>query len=381
MKRLMYFVLLAACGDNLAHKDDDNRRPDAAQISPVPLPRAVAAAGDYGSPGTGVLSRLDISTLAMSENVVPAVAQGDPVLRVYDGKLYVINRFGSNNITILNASTLGFENQISTGANSNPQDVAVVGDKLYIPALGTAGVLVLGPGAAMKTIDLSALDTVGANDGKPECISAYAVDTRVFVACGVLDGFSASEPAKVAVIDTATDTVTSSFALTYSNPYGHFERAPVGSKYDGALLLPTVPDYTSYTTGCLEQVTTGATPSASCAVSNADLGGFVNAVSPAADGSVLYVAVGTYDSSFKNPTGILKGVDLADGTVWTAPLTPPSQMIVDVAACPEGDFVTTDQTFNNSGLRVWRGTAERTTAAQPIGMPPTVNALVCYDAR
>jgi YVTN family beta-propeller protein len=127
MRTILLLWLLAACGDNFATPDaggtGDAPPPDAH----VPMPRAVAVAGDFMSPGTGILSRLDITALDMRQNVVASVAQGDPVVRQYGDKLYVINRFGSNNVTILDAKTLTFEEQISTGADSNPQDVAVVG--------------------------------------------------------------------------------------------------------------------------------------------------------------------------------------------------------------------------------------------------------------
>src|SRR5687768_860161 len=133
---------------------------------------------------TGIMSKLEVDTLTMRQNL-GTVVQGDPALREIDGKLYIINRFSGNNITILDGKTLAFEEQLSTGANSNPQDVAVVGNKLYVPAMGTAGVVVLTRGsAATTTIDLSSLDTMGMNDGTPDCVSAYAVGTKVFVACG-----------------------------------------------------------------------------------------------------------------------------------------------------------------------------------------------------
>jgi hypothetical protein len=386
MKRsisMMFMFVLAACGDNLGRPDRGSGVDAGPPDAHVPLPRAVAAAGDFGSPGTGVLSRLDIETLSMSQNIVASVAQGDPVLRQHGDKLYVINRYGSNNITILNAKTLAFEEQISTGEASNPQDVAVVGDKLYVPAMGTKGVVVIEPGAsAHKTIDLSALDTVGGDDdGVPECMSAYAIDTRVFVVCGVLDGFAAVEPAKVAIIDTATDTMVGSLSLTHGNPVGHLERTPADSVFGGDLLLATVPDYIDYTSGCIERISTGTSPAATCALTNQELGGYVNATSVAHDGSTLYIAVATYEAGFTNPTGTLEGLDLESGMLWTAPLSSSSQLIVDVAACPNGDVVATDQTFNKGGLRVWSGTTERTTDAKPIGMPPATNALVCYDAR
>jgi YVTN family beta-propeller protein len=382
MNRLLLIVLvLAACGDNLSQPDAGTRVDAPPPDAHVPVPRAVAVAGDFMSPGTGVLSKLDVAPMMMNQNVVASVVQGDPVLRQYGDKLYVINRFGSNNVTILDAKTLQFQEQISTGANSNPQDVAVVGEKLYVPATGTAGVVVLTAGStATTTIDLSALDTAGANDGKPDCISAYAVGTKVYVVCAVLDNFAGVEVGKVAVIDSATDTMVTSVAMNYANPYGFLERAPMDSTYTGDLLIPSVPSFSNYATGCIERISTGATPTTGCGLTNQEMGGFANRLSVAHDGSLLYIAVGTYDSNFMNPTGKLKGIDLESGMLWTAPLSTDAQMIVDVAACPLGDVVATDQTFGAAGLRVWRGVTERTTSAMSIGLPPTVNALVCYDA-
>jgi YVTN family beta-propeller protein len=382
MNRSTLFVfLLAACGDN-SFQPGSAVTPDAGPADAyVAKPRAVAVAGDFMSPGTGVVSRLDITGLTMGQNLVPLAAQGDPVLRHYDGKIYVINRFGSNNVTILDGKTLQLVDQIGTGANTNPQDVAVVGNKLYVPAMGTSGVVVLTRGsAAIKTIDLSSLDTVGPNDGQPECVSAYAVGTKVYVACGVLDSFFAAEKGKIAVIDSATDTVVATAAMTHPNPVGFFERAPAGSTYGEDLLIPTVPSFTDYASGCIERVSTGGATSVSCGLTNQEMAGYATRLSVAPDESMLYVAVGTWDANFTTPTGKLKGFDLDTGSLWTAPVSSASQLIIDVAACPGGDIVAMDQTFNKAGLRVWRNGVERTTEAMSIGMPPTTNALACYDA-
>ncbi len=384
MNRLTSFLVLlvAACGDNGLQPDAGMTGDAGPADAYVPQPRAVVVAGDFMSPGTGIVSGLDITKLEMRQNLVASAAQGDPVLRHIGDKLYIVNRFGSNNVTILDAKSMQFEEQISTGANSNPHDVAVVGDKLYVPAAGTAGVVVLTRGStAITTIDLSELDTMGEDDGKPDCISAYAVGTKVYVACGVLDNFVATEVGKIAVIDSTTDTLITSVDMSYGNPYGFFERAPADSTYAGDLLIGSAPSLTSYATGCIERVNVGGeTPTVGCGLSNQELGGFANRLSVAADGSLLYIAVGTYDATFQNPTGALKGFDLASGTLWTAPLSAAEQLIIDVAACPGGDVVATDQTLNKTGLRVWRGTTERTTDALSIGLPPTVNALACFDA-
>ena len=385
MQRLSSFVLaalvLAACGDNNVAPDARPTADAPPADAHVPQPIALAVAGDFGSPGVGTVAKLDLKNLAMTLDVASGAALGDPVVRYIDGNVYIINRFGSSSITILDGKTLQLVDQFSTGMDSNPQDVAVVGDKLYVPATGTAGVVVITrPANTTTTIDLSSLDSVGANDGKPDCIAAYAVGTKVYVACGMLDSFAPVEPGKVAVIDTATDTMTSSITLPYSNPSAFFAKSPDDSTYTGDLLIPTVPSFSSYATGCIARVsTTGATPGASCGPTNMDLGGYANKVDVTPDGSVLYVAVGTLDANFANPTGKLRGVDLESGMIWPGALSPTSQLIIDVAACPDGQAVATDQTTNKSGLRVWQNLEERTTDVKPIGLRPTTAALICYD--
>src|SRR4051812_5023508 len=164
---------LAACGDNPAPAAD---APPAATP-----PRAIVVAGDFKAGQPGILSTLDPATREVKVGVGPALAVGnDPYLRHFGGELFIINR-GENNITILDDQTLQLKEQIGTGAGSNPQDVAVVGTKLYVPTLGTKGVTVLTRGSNTTTeIDLSADDP----DHKPDCNSAYTVGTDVYVSCG-----------------------------------------------------------------------------------------------------------------------------------------------------------------------------------------------------
>jgi hypothetical protein len=382
MKRSLSFLLvLAACGDNKVLPDApvtprvDAADPDAYHARP----RAVAVAGDFGSPGVGIVTRLDLANLDIVQNLAPGAALGDPVVRYFDGKLYIVNRFGSNNVTILNAATFALEEQISTGEGSNPQDVAVVGNKLYLPAMGTSGVVVLTRGStAIETIDLAT--PLGESDGEPDCMSAYAVGTKLFVACGLLDNFVATGPGKVAVIDTTNDSFVTSVTLNYANPQGFFVRSPQDSVFFGDLLIPTTPSFTSYATGCLERISVGETPTAGCAITNAELGGFQTGLAVAHNGMLLWLAVGTLDSSFANPTGKLMGFDLEDGTLWTAPISPSSQLIVDVATCPGGAVVVTDRTMNAAGLRIYESSVERTTVQIGIGRPPGFgNNLVCYE--
>ncbi|MBC7975237.1 MAG: hypothetical protein H7138_09645 [Myxococcales bacterium] len=370
MKQLLALLILtvAACGD------EARGTPDAAPPVVFP-PRAVIVAGDFTT--TGVLSTIDPVTREVKMNVGPAMAVGaDPMLRHHAGELFIINRF-ENNITILDDQTLALKEQIGTGADSNPQDVAVVGTKLYVPTYGTKGVTVLTRGSATTTvIDLSA----DATDGTPECNSAYAIGTDVYVSCQFLVDFKATVPGKVYVIDTATDTVKPerTITLVHKNPFTLFERIPSGSLHAGDLIVATVNDFTE--PGCLERFTPGATPSApSCWVTAMDLGGYASRSAfqfiPGAE--VTFFAVpGTFPAAdlraFDNPTDLL----------WAGAMNPTTQAIADVAVCPSGEIVVYDSTLAASGLRVYSsGGAEITTAPLPIGIANgkfSTHGLECY---
>jgi hypothetical protein len=241
-------LLAAACGDNIAPLAGD---PDAA---PDPGPdaavtaKAIITAGDFNV--TGTIATIALPSRTVTANAVAGVAQGDPIIRRFGSEVVIVNRQGGDNVTVLDAATLQLVGeQMATGAGSNPQDVAAVGRKLYLPALGTTGVVVLNRDqpSARTTIDLSALDA----DGRPECNSAYAIDNRVYVVCGILDGFAVRGNGRVAVIDAATDTVVDDFDLGIQNPNGQVQRTPEGSVFGGDLLIPAVPSYSDFSRGCL----------------------------------------------------------------------------------------------------------------------------------
>lgn len=370
MKRslILSFVLFTACGGD-----------DGSSYVGPPVPQALVVSGDFAM--TGLMSKLDLTTMEVAQNVGGAGAvSGDPVLRRIEDRVYVVNRGGGNSITVFDATTLSFVDQFGTGEGSNPQDVARVGEDLYVPALGTAGVIKIDTKTGVtSTIDLS---VVGDPDGKPDCVSAVAVGSKVYVACGLLDeNYSARGNGVVAVIDTGTDKVSTTVELPAKNPYNFMVKAP-SNAFNGDVLIPTLPSFTNYSTGCIVRLSTGSSPTASCAagLSNAQVGGTVIHMDVAADGKKLWMAVGTLDANFENPTGTLKSFDIAAATVAT--VSPSTQMIQDVAACTDGSVVAVDGTFTASGLRVYSGATEVTTAPLAIGLPPTFgNAVICYGGE
>jgi DNA-binding beta-propeller fold protein YncE len=382
MKKLLLLTVLVACGDSTKQMPDAPVGADAPMTSdapPQPVPQAVVLGADFSS-NTGIVSKLDVATLAMQQNAVAGAATSDPVIRQLGDKLYIINRSVGENVTILDAKTLSLVGQHSTGAGSNPQDVAVVGNKLYIPATGTAGVVVMTlPAGTTTTIALDS--AVGDPDGKPDCVSAYAVGADVYVACDLLDqNFTPRGVGKVAVIDTGTDSVRTTISLPENNPLGFFQKTPTSSVFGGDLLIATVPSFDTYTSGCLARVTPGQTPAASCATGlhNSDLAGFINGI---AVGDKLWLSV-VVDQNFSTVSGQLREVDLSSGALASTPISPSSEQIGDLAACPDGSIVAVDSKMNATGVRVFENGSERTTMPLAIGLPPIFSSgIVCYDAR
>ncbi len=342
---------------------------------PAPArPTAIVVTGDYNV--TGVFSTVDVASRAVTANALAGVAGGEPWIRRIGDELFIVNRASGNNVTIVRRSPLTFVDQFGTGAGSNPQDVAVVGDKLYVPVFDAQGGLrvIDRRTRAMITIDLD-VDP----DGAPNCISAHAVGDRVFVACDLFDpGFVPRGPGKIVVIDATTDTVATSFDLANANPFGRFVRTPESSMFGGDLLIPTVPSLTSYTSGCLERVSVGATPAASgCAVTNAALAGYVAAADVAPEGDRLWLAAFALQPDFSNDFGQLRSVDLATGALGAA-VSASTQLVGSVAACPGGHVVVGDLTFGAAGVRVYKDGSEETTAALDVGRPVNgPNGIVC----
>jgi hypothetical protein len=128
------------------------------------------------------------------------------------------------------------------------------------------------------------------------------------------------------------------------------------------------------------RVTPGQTPTASCATGlhNSDLGGFVNGI---AFGDKLWLSV-VVDENFATASGQLREVDLSSGALASTPVSPASEQITDLAACPDGSVVTIDSTMNATGVRVFKSGTERTSSPLAIGLPPIFSSgIVCYDAR
>ncbi|RMH41019.1 MAG: hypothetical protein D6689_12105 [Deltaproteobacteria bacterium] len=371
----MGVALAAGCGgDDESPAADAGVSADAAGDGPDaagpdasgPSARVWAVGADYMA-GVGVLSTVDLPSLAVTKNAVAGVASSDPVVRVFGDRVYVINRFGFDNVTIIDRLTGTLIDQISTGANTNPQDVAVKGDTIYVAALGAGEVIVLdaaNPDAAPGAIDISSYDT----DGVPDATSIYLVGDKLLVAVGLLDADFVSHGGKVIVIDTTDDTVVGDFDLTHRNPVGWLQ--PRGAD---ELVIATAENPFQPTTspGCLERIDVSGTPKAAgCLADNSSLGGTVAGY--AAVGDTVYAAITTSDSFDAG-----KLVAITDAGVSNDSLTAASVQPGDVAACPTGEIVISDRAAG--GLRVYGSDGDELTSdAIDIGLPPAfANGIAC----
>src|SRR5262249_32455605 len=194
---------------------------------------------------------------------------------------------------------------------------------------------------------------------------------KVFVTLDLLD-YSKNPPqprgkGKIVVIDAATNAVTTSFDLTYANPYNFMVAR--GDK----LLVGTETDFSGQS-GCLEQIATDGTPrAAGCLVENKKMGGTTGGI--AASATDTFVAINWYDETFKE-YGPLRRID-SDGKLADGSLTAATEVPTDVAYSPSGHLVYADYP---AGLRVYdlKAGKQLTTAALNIGLDPDpVNGIVC----
>ncbi|MCA9752269.1 MAG: hypothetical protein KC591_08775, partial [Gemmatimonadetes bacterium] len=79
----------------------------------------------------GLLSVLDLDTFEVTNQV--AEVSTDPALRVFDGIVYVVNRFLADNVQVIDPE-LGFATtaQFSTENGSNPQDAVVIDGRAFV---------------------------------------------------------------------------------------------------------------------------------------------------------------------------------------------------------------------------------------------------------
>ncbi len=301
----------------------------------------------------------------------------DAAAQVFGPRVYVINRFGFDNIQVLDAQ-FGYTTmtQVSVGNGSNPQDIAVYkGPKAFVSRLGNSALWIGNPFTltTLAEIDLSPYADA---DGNPEAAKMVLVDNRLFVALQMLDPlWSPTAKSSIAVIDTDNNTLVTVIDLATTNPFSRLIYNPGDSKIY---------------VGCS--------------------GGFQSWGFPAGDGGVETITIDTVNDVY-TPNGIVVGEIALGGDInhlavvsstqayalvsdvtfqnhlvkfnpQTGVVDPPMlstfNWIADMVLDSSGYLYLADRDFTNPGVQIWDTATDTEIATSPIstGLPPYWLAVV-----
>jgi hypothetical protein len=348
-------LAVAACGGGGSSSDDADGDGvlDAADV--LPGYALVVAAADFTSPE----GRVFVATPAV--DVGPDPISTDVVLREHNGTVYAINRFGADNVQVLDPGAgLAATGQFSTGNGSNPHDIAVVAPhRAYVTRNQEATLLVVDPatGDSLGTIDLAALAD---GDGIPEMDQMAIVGDDLFVTLQLLDQdnfFIPGGPGAVAVIDTGSEQVVASFTLQGKNPSSRLES-------DGHYLYVATTGDFGVDDGGIERIDPNDATGTTMVVSGADLGGDLGELAIAGP-TKGYVVVSAFDFATGTSSSRVVAFDPTSGAVL-GEVFRNDAFLPDLRVSPDGSLLAiADRTPTNPGVLLF-DTATDHLVAGPI---------------
>lgn len=189
---------LAACGPPVP-ADDTGIAPGDGQVA------AVVTTTDFT---VGAMAAIGLDDHVVHDDLF--TTSSDPVVVVDGGRLFQLNRLGTDTISVyVPGEWAAPEAQFSVGAGTNPHDVALVGDALFVTLYERPYVAILDPltGESKGEIDLSAHSD---GDGSPEASSIVTRDGRLYVGLQRFDrpGGWVSTEGRVVEIDPDTREIT-----------------------------------------------------------------------------------------------------------------------------------------------------------------------------
>lgn len=310
---------------------------------------------------TGSFAVVDVSTRAATQNI--SDLHSDAVAGYYEGLIYVLNRLSQDNVQVLDPSNnFSTIRQFSTGAGSNPYDIAFASDtKAYVTRYEAAELWIVNPatGEYLGAIDLSSYADA---DGMPEMAMLHIKGGRLYVAIQALDRNSYWAPSGasvVAVIDTSTDSVITSIQLPFQNPTGDFIELS-----DGRLAIACAGNYLAPDGGLVIIDPVGETAVES-ALTESLIGGDIGAVALVSDTAGFAVIT---DSSFNT---ILIRFDISAGSVETVYET--QGFYLEGLALNGLELWVADRTAENPGVRIFDANTGAQVTSEPIsvGLPPS----------
>lgn len=317
---------------------------------------------------TGSYAVVDLATRLVFQELWRAGVQPEAIARVFNSRVYVVNRSGNASIQVLTPS-LGFltppGGELPLGNDTLPQDIVFLSaTKAYVSRLASPKLLVIDPTtlARLSDIDLSALVQPNDPDGAPESAAMLIHNSLLYIALRHLDRTQAAQPAiargTVAVFDTTTDRLVTVLQLQGHNPASALQWSPTLNR----ILVSTVGTSASLDGGieALHPDTNTLDPRA--VVRAAALGGDITAfviVSRSQGFAVVREAqeayhLATFDPSTGQQVARLTGA------------TPGLAAHLAINSQQEVYFSVTDVTTRTPGLRIFDATTARAITATPL---------------
>ncbi|GAB6061692.1 YncE family protein [Deferrisoma palaeochoriense] len=331
---------------------------------------------------TGGYATIDLDTLEVQAFEGNGIVESDNAVASHGGKIYVINRMGFDNVTVLDPSDLTVPvAQYSTGNGTNPHAMAFASDaKAFVSLYGADHLLIVNPatGEEVGRVDLSGFAD---DDGLPEASAMAVVGGKLFVALQRLDRdswFAPTDASYLVVIDTATDQIVDVDPSTpgTADPIVLTGTNPQFMVYDETLGKIVVSETGSYGAqdGGLEAVDPNTYAAEGFLVTEADLGGDVGALA-VVDGSKAYVVV--TDSSWANDVAVVERIGIGGAWEKQGTLGLPGAFIPNLALDGRGRLLVPDRDTTRPGVRVYDTATDQEVEGSPVdvGLPPNAIAV------
>lgn len=331
---------------------------------------ALVVASDWVSGGISVI---DVQTRAVQPLV--ALVHGDAVARYHDGRLYVINRQGQDNLQVLDG---GYSTvvQLSLGNGSNPQDLAFLpgGDEALVSRYAADPlILSLSGGAPPRTLSLADWHD---EDGSAETSYVAESGGHVLIAAQRLENYAPRGRSVILDYDPASGLVAGR-PTQADNPYSPLVADPCRP---GGWLVGMVGRFGVLDSGGIERLDESGA-SAGLLIDEAALGGDVVSFVMTADGSAGFVLVaaagadpGHQETRLVRFPGCAAGAGGEDGDAGAVQilLAPGGWVLGGLALDDRGELWVADRSPTSPGVRIFDAASGTELTARPIdtGLPP-----------
>ncbi len=356
-----------ADGDNdgLVVIEDLVRSVDRAVTGCARQQRAFVLGSDFQ---TGSFATVDLASRQVDPTSRERVAGSDAVVRAHHGVIYVLNRFLANSIQAFEADSLRPLFQCSTGAVTNPHDIAVVdAQKAYVTAYESNRLLIVNPTPRADCSDFvtGSIDLSGFADadGVPEMDQMLIVGNRLYVSLEQLDRRNFFEPARngcIVTIDIETDSVVTYVDLSGTNPFASTKGLV---RFNGDIVIAQAGRF-GVNDGGIERMHPATNTVSGFFITGAELGGDIN------DFVLLSEHLGYVALSGPSASKVV-AFDPAERRVLRT-VYDRGGFVPDIEVNDRGELYVADRAFGQSGLRIYRAAdgSELLPGILPIGLPP-----------